>query len=254
MTLFDSHAHYEDPRFDEDRDALLASLPAAGVARVVEIGCDAAGAAIALDLADRYPFIYAAVGVHPEQAGEADDAEFAALEACYAHPKVVAVGEIGLDYHWDTPAREVQREVFARQLETARRFDLPVCIHDRDAHRDTLDILRAYPGVRGVFHCYSGSLEMTRDVLKLGFVFGFGGVITFKNAKKYEPILKSLPAEAILIETDCPYLAPEPYRGKRNDSRYLTRVVETIAELRDLSVEETAALTYQNAARLYGIA
>ena len=253
MMLFDSHAHYTDPRFDEDRDALLSSLPDAGVGRVVEIGCDAAGAAAAVKLAEAYSFVFAAVGIHPEQAGEAAEADFAAIEALYAHPKVVAVGEIGLDYHWDTPSRELQREVFARQLETARRLDLPVCIHDREAHADTLDILRAYPGVRGVFHCYSGSLEMTRDVLKLGFVFGFGGVITFKNAKKYEPILKSLPAEAILLETDCPYLAPEPFRGKRNDSRYMYRVCETVAELRGLSDEETAALTYENAARFYGI-
>ena len=163
------------------------------------------------------------------------------------------MGEIGLDYHWETPDRAVQREVFARQLETARRLDLPVCIHDRDAHRDTLDILRAYPGVRGVFHCYSGSLEMTRDVLDLGFVFGFGGVITFKNARKFEPIIKSLPEDAILLETDCPYLAPDPYRGKRNDSRYMHRVCETIAELRGLSDEETAEITFRNAARLYGI-
>ncbi len=253
MRLFDSHAHYMDSRFDPDREAVLGSMREHGVERIVEIGCDLAGSRAAVRLAEAYPFIHAAVGIHPQQAGEAAEEDFAALEELTAHEKVAAIGEIGLDYHYEYTSRDIQREVFARQLEMARRLDLPVCIHDREAHGDTLDVLRAFPGVRGVFHCYSGSLEMTRDVLNLGFIFGFNGVVTFKNAKKFEPIIKSLPADAIMLETDCPYLAPEPFRGKRCDSRMMHRVCETVAELRGLSDEEAAELTYANAVRFYHI-
>ncbi len=253
MRLFDSHAHYEDERFDGDRDEVLSSMRASGVERIVEIGCDLSGAKTAIAIAEKYPFVYAAIGVHPQQAHEASEDDFIALEALYRHEKVVAVGEIGLDYHYEYAPRAVQKEVFARQLELARRLDLPVCIHDREAHADTLDILRAYSGVRGVFHSYSGSLEMTRDVLKLGFIFGFNGIITFKNAKKFGPIIKSLPPETILIETDCPYLAPEPYRGRRNDSRYLFRACETVGMLLDIPAEEAAELTYRNASRFYAV-
>ena len=253
MRLFDSHAHYGDGRFDADREEVLASMKAAGVERIVEIGCDLPGAQNAVRLAHAHPFLYAAVGVHPQEADGASDADFDALEALCRDEKVVAVGEIGLDYHYENAPRAVQKEVFARQLELARRLDLPVCIHDREAHADTLDVLRAYPGVRGVFHSYSGSLEMTRDVLRLGFIFGFNGIITFKNAKKFEPIIKSLPEASILLETDCPYLAPEPFRGRRHDSRWLYRACETVAELRGIPDEDAAELTYANAARFYGL-
>ena len=253
MRLFDSHAHFGDPRFDEDRDAVLASMHEHHVERIMEIGCDLPGARSAIEMAAKYPFVYAAIGIHPEQAHEVTEADFEALEALYADPKVRAVGEIGLDYHYGQETKEIQKVVFARQLELARRLDLPVCIHDREAHADTLDILRAYPGVRGVFHSYSGSLEMSDILRKMDFVFGFNGIITFKNAKKFEPIIAHLRPEEILIETDCPYLAPHPFRGQRNDSRLVYRVAETIAEIRCIPDEEAAELTYRNAARLYQI-
>lgn len=254
MRLFDSHAHWGDSRFDEDREAALASLRAHSVERVMEIGCDPEGAKKAVELSEKYPFIYAAVGIHPENAQEVTDDDFAAIEKLYAREKVRAVGEIGLDYHYGADYKEIQKEVFARQLELAVKLDLPVCIHDREAHADTLDILRAYPAVRGVFHSYSGSLEMAEILRKMNFVFGFNGIITFKNAKKFEPIIARLHPEEILIETDCPYLAPHPFRGQRNDSRLVYRVAEQIAEIRCISDEEAAEMTWRNACALYGLA
>ena len=253
MMLFDSHAHYEDERFDCDRDALLSSMPAQNVGWIVNVGCDPSGAQTAVRLAERYPFVYASIGVHPQSAGDVTDEQIIALETLYSHPKVVAVGEIGLDYYYEYTTRERQKDVFIRQLETAARLNLPVCIHNREAHADTLDVLRAFRGVRGVLHSYSGSLEMAKELLKLGYVFSFSGIITFKNAKRCVPIIAYLPSDAILIETDCPYLAPEPMRGRRCDSSFLRYTCARLAEIRGISFEQAAELTTQNAKRLYGI-
>ncbi len=206
-----------------------------------------------IEFSERYPFMWSALDIHPHIAHDVDDSDYELLEALYSHPKVCAVGEIGLDFHYDFCPRDIQLAAFRRGMDTARRLSLPVCIHDREAHQATMEVLREYPEVTGVFHSYSGSLEMARELLKMGYVFSFNGIITFKNAKKFAPIIKELPFESILIETDCPYLAPEPYRGRRNDSTRVIHVCEKIAEIRGVSVEEAARQTTENAKRLYRI-
>ena len=252
--LFDTHAHYDDSAFDEDRDALLSSLPAQGVGYVTNIGCDAESSRFAVALAEKYPHVYAAIGVHPHVAAKAVDADYEELRRLVrACPKVRAIGEIGLDYHYDFAPRDVQREVFARQMELARDLNLPVCIHDREAHADCFDVVRAYPEVRGVFHCYSGSLEYARPLLKLGWLFSFTGVITFKNARKFADILRALPLESMLVETDCPYLTPEPFRGRRNDSTFVRYTAAKLAEIRGIAPEEAESATTENAKRFYGV-
>jgi len=252
--LFDTHAHYDDPAFDEDRDALLASLPEHSVGYVTNIGCDADSSRFAVRLAEQYPHVYAAIGIHPHEAAKASDGDYTELaRLAHACPKVRAIGEIGLDYHYDFAPRDRQREVFSRQMELAQSLGLPVCIHDREAHADCFDVVRSYPAVRGVFHCYSGSLEYAKPLLKLGWMFSFTGVITFKNARKFSDILRALPLESILIETDCPYLAPEPLRGQRNDSTLVHFVAEKLAEVRGIPFEEAAQATTENAKRFFGI-
>ncbi len=253
MILFDSHAHYEDERFDEDRDALLASLPNEGVKYIANVGCSVKGSRFAVELAEKYEHVYAVIGVHPHEADELDDESIAELEKLSLNSKVIAIGEIGLDYHYDFAARDVQRSAYRRQMELARKLGLPVCIHDREAHEECLNMAKEFPDVPGVFHCYSGSLETAHELVKIGYMLGFTGVITFKNAKKFEPIISSLPLDRIMIETDCPYLAPEPFRGSRNSSEYVYRVAEKIAEIRCMDVEEIAAITTENAKRFYGI-
>lgn len=246
--FFDTHAHYDDEQFDSDRDAVLQSLPEAGVGAVVNPGCTVDSSRAAIALAERYDFVYAAVGLHPENCAGAGEADFAAIEALAAHPKAVAVGEIGLDYYWEeNPPRAFQKEVLARQMALAEQLGLPVVIHDRDAHGDCMDMARAFPKVRGEFHCYSGSVEDAKVLLDLGWYLGFGGALTFKNARKAPDVVAYAPLDRLLLETDSPYLAPVPFRGKRNDSRYLPYVAERIAAIKGIRAEEAERITWENA-------
>lgn len=250
--IFDTHAHYDDEQFDEDRDQLLSSMAEAGVSTIVEIGASMESSRNAIWLAEQYPFVYAAVGVHPDNVGELDEETFEELEAMCRHNKVVAVGEIGLDYHWDTEPREVQKKWFVRQLELARKMKLPVNIHSRDAAEDTLEIMKEYgEGLGGIIHCFSYSKEMAKEYVKMGFFIGVGGVVTFKNGRKLKEIVTELPLEKIVLETDCPYLAPEPNRGKRNDSRNIHYVAEQVAELKNLDKETVVKQTENNAKLIY---
>lgn len=252
--IFDTHAHYDDPAFDADRDALLAAMPDAGVGLIVDPGCDEASSRSALALAERFPHVYAAVGWHPENCAPFVPADIETLRALAAHPKAVAIGEIGLDYHWaENPPREFQQDVFRRQLSLAVELDLPVIVHDRDAHADALAIVREFPAVRGVFHCFSGSVEMARELWKLGWYVGFDGPLTYKNARKTVEVAAEAPADRILIETDSPYLSPVPVRGTRNDSRSLVYVAQKLAEVRGTTADEILALTEANGRRLFGI-
>ena len=252
--FIDTHAHLCDEKFDEDRVEVIARAAEAGVAQIISMGDTMAASAQVVADAEQYPALYAAVGVHPESACVLTDAERAQLLAWANHPKVVAIGEIGLDYYWekDPQVRAVQREMFVTQLDIARAAGLPVCIHDREAHGDTLAILQAEGrDLTGVLHCYSGSLEMARALWKMGYYIGIDGPLTFKNAAKLPDIVREAPRERLLIETDSPYLAPVPRRGKRNEPAYVAFVAAKIAELREESVEEVAAYTTENARRLY---
>lgn len=252
--LFDTHAHYDDEQFDPDREELLASLPSHGVGLVVDPGCTVASSRMALELAEKFPHVYAAVGIHPENCHDVTDADFAELEVLARHPKVVAIGEIGLDYYWEeNPPRAFQQEVFRRQLALAEALSLPAIVHDRDAHCDCLSIIREFPNVTGVFHCYSGSLEDAKTLVKLGWSLGFNGAATFKNARKAPEVIQWAPLDRLLIETDAPYLAPVPHRGKRNSSLYVHLVAEKIAEYRGIPVEEVIRATTENGLRLFSL-
>ena len=252
--IFDSHAHLDHRRFDGDRDEIFASLHENGVGGVMNIGCDLSSSLKSVALAEKYPFVFAAVGSHPDDAGNFTEATAQMYASLAKNPRVRAIGEIGLDYYYDDNPPQVQKACFIRQMELARELNMPVILHDRDAHGDTLDIVRRFPGVKGVFHCYSGSAEMAQEVVKLGYYVGFTGVITFKNARKAVQALQAVPLDRILVETDCPYMAPEPHRGKRCDSRLLPFPVQRMAELRGISLEEMTAATEENAKRLFGIA
>ena len=252
--FFDTHAHYDDEAFDADRHALLASLPESGVGRVVNPGCTAVSSRAALDLAAQYDFLYAAVGIHPENCAGVTDADFAAVEAMAKEDKAVAIGEIGLDYYWEeNPPRDFQKEVFARQLALAEALDLPVIVHDREAHGDCLDLVRAFPNTRGVFHCYSGAIEEAKLLLDRGWYLGFDGPVTFKNARRAPEVVRFLPLDRLLLETDSPYMAPVPHRGKRNDSRNLPFIAAKIAELKGLSPEAVEQAAWDNANRFFGL-
>jgi TatD DNase family protein len=254
MPIFDTHAHYDSSAFNADRDEMLSSLPAAGVGLVVDPGCDVESSRAAVALAEKYSHVYAAVGLHPEDCAGAGEAEFTAIRELCGHEKVVAIGEIGLDYYWaENPPRDFQQMVFRRQLELAIELDLPVIIHDREAHGDSLAIVLEYPQVRGVFHCFSGSPEMARELLKRGWYLGFDGPITYKNAKRAPEVAAITPLDRILVETDSPYLTPVPYRGKRNDSTKLPYVLEKLAEWKGVSVEEMTRVTWENGLRLFGL-
>lgn len=253
MQIFDSHAHYDDPAFDPDRDALLRELHAGGVAYITNIGCDRQSCERSVALAEQYDFIYAAVGWHPEFAGSWNDEAAARLRQLARHPKVRAIGECGVDYHWMNDPEEVQLRCFADQLQLARELSLPVVVHQREGMEACLSVVRQFPEVRGVFHCYSGSAETAKELLSRGWYLGFTGIITFKNARKSHEVLQMMPADRILIETDCPYLAPVPHRGKRCHSGLLPHTLETLAQLRGISVQEAAQLTLDNARRFYGI-
>ncbi|HIU72454.1 MAG TPA: TatD family hydrolase [Candidatus Galloscillospira excrementipullorum] len=250
--LFDSHAHYDDARFDPDRDALLSSMPQRGVSRILCVAADLDSADKCLALAERYPFVYAAAGVHPHEAKSFAPDQSDRLRAQLAHPKCVALGEIGLDYALDLSPRDLQRAVFSYQLRLAKVLDKPVIIHDREAHADTLALLKD-AGCRGVVHCYSGSVEMARELVGMGFYLSFTGVITFANARKSHEVLRAVPRDRLMIETDAPYLTPVPHRGKRNDSSYVRYTCETMAQVLGLSFEQTAHLTYENACRCFSI-
>lgn len=251
--IFDTHAHYDDKAFDDDRDELLSQLNAAGVSLVVDPGCDVESSRKALELAERYDFIYAAVGLHPEELSKLTDSSIGEIAQLALHTKCVAIGEIGLDYYWDDSRKEEQKTLFSRQLELAIALDKPVIIHDREAHADSFDIVSRYSTLRGVFHCYSGSAEMAKELLKRGWYLGFDGPVTYKNARKTLEVLEICPVERMLIETDSPYLSPVPMRGERNDSRNLRLVAARIGEVKGISADEVISLTNANGRTLFRI-
>ena len=252
--LADSHAHIDDERFDADREEVVARALAAGVSLIVNIGADMASSARSVALAETYPGIYAAVGMHPHDSQDMQETDYLQLERWTTHPKVVAIGEIGLDYHYDLSPRPVQKEVFLRQLDLARKTGKPFIIHEREAHADMLDIIRhAASGLNGVFHCFSGSVETAREYLKMGFYISVAGPVTFSKSLKTKEVAKAIPLDRLLVETDSPYLTPQPFRGKRNESAHVRLVAEEIANLRDISLAELAEATTANVRRLFNI-
>ena len=251
--FFDSHAHLDDRAFREDRDAIFADLPNHGVGWLMNVGCDLPSSLRSIDLAHRYPFVWAAVGSHPDDAAQVDEARIALYRQMCRDERVKAIGEIGLDYHYEDPPREVQLPAFRRQLELAAELDLPVIVHEREAHADGMELIREFPTVTGVFHCYSGAAEMAKELVSRGWYIGFTGVVTFKNARKAVEVAQTIPLDRILIETDCPYMAPEPHRGRRNDSRWVPLVARKIAEIRGLPLEAVEESTTENAMRLFRI-
>lgn len=256
MKFFDSHAHYDDDAFQEDREDLLSSLQEKGVTHVVNVGADIASTKKTISLCEQYEFIYGAAGIHPEAADHISNKELDWLREQYHHPKIVAVGEIGLDYYWKEVDPTVQKEVFAAQLEFSKETKLPVIIHSRDASKDTLDMLQSFykkSTLQGIIHCYSYSKETAREYLDMGFYFGIGGVISFANAKKLKEAVEYIPIENIVLETDCPYLAPVPYRGKRNSSLYLPEIGKELAAVKQLDFEEAMSIIYENTFRVYKI-
>ncbi len=255
--LFDTHAHYDDERFDKDRDELLVSMPGNNVGLILNPGCELESSKKAVEYARKYHFMYAAVGIHPENIDENWEKDLEEIRAlAESEPKVRAIGEIGLDYYWekDEHKRARQNVVFRKQMELAGTLKLPVVIHDREAHRDSLEMVQNFPDIRGVFHCYSGSAEMAKELLKLGYYISFTGVVTFQNAKKILGVVKEMPLDRIMIETDSPYLTPSPFRKRRNSSLYVYRVAETIAEIKNMEVSEIERITTENGKRFFGIA
>ena len=250
--IFDTHAHYDDPRFAEDRDVLLASMRERGVARIVNVGSNLDTSRQSIVLARRFPMVYCSVGVHPDGADRVPPDYLEQLAALSRADKVVALGEIGLDYYYGKETREAQLRVFREQLALAKDLDLPVIIHDRDAHGDTMDLLREFRP-RGIVHCYSGSAEMARELVKLGMYVGFTGVVTFKNARKALEAVAALPLDRILLETDCPYMAPVPYRGKRCDSSMLPQTAQAIAQVKGVDPQALVDQTYENGCAVYSL-
>jgi TatD DNase family protein len=249
--IFDSHAHYDDEAFNEDRDAVLLGLNESGVIGILNCGASIEGARMSVELSDKYDFVYAAVGIHPEHSDTVNEETINELRSLAQNLKVRAIGEIGLDYYYEeNPGREIQRAALRVQMKLANELKLPVVIHDRDAHSDTLDILKEFPEVIGVVHCFSGSVEFAKECLKLGYYIGFTGVITFKNAKKIVEVAKEVPLDRILVETDCPYMAPVPYRGKRNQSDYIKYIIQIISEIKEKSIKEIEEITIFNTKRL----
>ncbi len=251
MMLFDTHAHMNDPVFDQDRDELLSSLKDQGVGLVMNPGCSLENSIQAIEIAEKYPFVYAAVGSHPDSCNEVDEQVIDRYRELCRHEKVKAIGEIGLDYYYEDISREIQKKAFIAQMELAREVGLPVIVHEREAHDDGMRIVKQFKDVTGVFHCYSGSAEMARQLVNMGWYIGFTGVLTFKNARKAVETAQAIPLDRIVLETDCPFMAPEPFRGRRNHPGYLYRMAERLAELRGLSVEEVTAITTENGKRLY---
>ena len=252
--LFDTHAHMDDRAFDADRDALLSSLRSQGVGLLMNPGCSLASSRAASELSRKYPFVYAAAGSHPDTADEVDDTvleEYRRLVR--SNPKIKAIGEIGLDYHYEDIPREIQKRAFRAQMALAQELNLPVIVHEREAHQDGMDIASEFPSVTGVFHCFSGSAEMAKWLIARGWYIGFTGVLTFKNARKALEVAASIPLDRIVLETDCPYMSPEPFRGRRNDPGRLYRMAEALAQIRDLPVEKIHEITMENGKRLYRI-
>lgn len=253
--IFDTHAHYDDDAFDGDRDKLIDDLIKSDVRKIVNVGANLATSLNSIELAHKYDFFYAAVGVHPDDAAEVNDEGIAKIRAMCDDKKVVAIGEIGLDYYWNKDNTELQKTSFIRQIELAKEMNLPIIVHSREAAKDTMDILSEYAAgkVGGVVHCFSYSPEIALEAVKMGFYIGVGGVVTFKNAKKLKETVEIIPLEKIVLETDCPYLAPTPFRGERNSSLYLEYVVEEIARLKGIDGNEVKEVTYQNALEMYNI-
>lgn len=248
--IIDSHAHYDDEAFEEERESLLQSMQENGIEKIINVGANIKGSMASVTLSEQYPFIYAAVGVHPSDTEELDEEKMAWLKEVSAKEKVVAIGEIGLDYYWPEPDREIQKKWFIRQMELAQEVKLPVIIHSRDAVQDTIEILKQFPA-NGVIHCYSYTKESAKEFLKMGYYFGIGGVLTFKNAKKLKEAVMEIPMERILLETDSPYLAPEPNRGKRNSSLNIPYVVKELAQLKGISEEEVVNIATENTKKLF---
>ena len=250
--LFDTHAHMDDRAFDADREALLQALPQQGIAYLMNPGCSLASSRNADRLSKEFDYIYAAVGSHPDAADEVNEEVLEEYQVlCKQNPKIRAIGEIGLDYHYEDIPRELQQKAFRAQMELAAELDLPAIVHERDAHADGMQIVSEFPGVTGVFHCYSGSAEMAKWLIDRGWYIGFTGVLTFKNARKAIEVAASIPLDRLVLETDCPYMAPEPFRGKRNDPGKLYRMAEKLAQLRGMTVEEIHHITTENGKRLY---
>ena len=250
---FDTHAHYDSGAFNADRFEILDAMAEGNVGLIVNPGCDLISSKAAIELAERYDFVYAAVGWHPEDIDKLTDESFEEMARLAEHPKCLAIGEIGLDYYWDATHKDEQKELFRRLIELALKLDKPIIVHDREAHGDSMEIILDYPQLRGVFHCYSGSAEMAAELLKQGWYLGFDGPITYKNARKAIEVLEMCPLDRLVIETDSPYLTPVPNRGKRNDSRQLKYVVEKIAEIKGLTAEEVEKASFENGKRLYGM-
>lgn len=250
--IIDTHAHYDDRQFDKDRDELLKGMKDAGIGLIVNAGSTLESWKKIQELTEQYSFVYGAVGIHPDETGTLTEEHMTELERLLEHEKMVAVGEIGLDYYWDNESHDVQKHWFIRQLDIARRKEMPVIIHSREAAADTMEIMKEYAaGMKAVIHCYSYSAEMAAEYVKMGYYIGIGGVVTFKNAKKLRRVVEQIPMTAIVLETDCPYLAPEPYRGRRNSSEYLPYVANKIAEIKGISSEEVVRQTEENSRRLY---
>lgn len=251
--IFDTHAHYDDEKFDGDRDQILSSLAGSGVTLVVDPGSDLESSEKALDIAEKYPFVYAAVGYHPHEAEHADEAGLMRIRELAENPRAVAIGEIGLDYYYDFSPRDIQKQVFRRQLELARELKLPAVVHQREACADCMEIIRDFPDVSGELHCFSGSVETAMELVSMGWYLGFNGAITFKSARKSHEVIRWMPLDRLLIETDCPYLAPVPVRGTRNSSLNLPYVAAKIAELREISTDEVERITMENGKRFFNI-
>lgn len=252
--IFDTHAHYDSDSFDEDRENVIKELKENGVIGVLNCGSDLYGLRKSVELAKEFDMFYAAVGIHPENADEFNEDIVKEIKEFVKNEKVKAIGEIGLDYYWEeNPPREVQKEVFRAQMKLADELNLPVVIHDRDAHKDTLEIMKEFPHVIGVVHCFSGSVEFAKECIKLGYYIGFTGVLTFKNAKKLVDVCREIPAERMLVETDCPFMAPVPFRGKRNKSDYIEYIIDKMSEIRGISGEEMNEILLNNKKRLFKI-
>ncbi|MEY8339449.1 TatD family hydrolase [Lachnospiraceae bacterium 62-35] len=251
--IFDTHAHYDDKAFDKDRDTILMSLKEHGIEGTVNVSANIASIQSTLNLIKKYPFIYGSLGIHPNETGELDEAKLAWIRETAAASKIVAIGEIGLDYYWDEPEREIQKKWFLQQLDMAKELQMPVIIHSRDAAKDTLDIIKGEKvgEIGGVIHCFSYGVDMAKEYLNMGFFLGIGGVLTFQNARKLKEVVKYAPLEQLVLETDCPYLSPVPYRGKRNSSLNLPYVVKALAEIKQTEEQEIIDITNRNAKRLY---
>lgn len=252
--IIDTHAHYDDEQFDPDREELLNSMEAGGIGLIVNVGSAIASWDKIVKLTERHPFVYGAIGVHPDEVGTLDEEKLSEMSELLKLDKIAAVGEIGLDYYWDKEKHDIQKEWFVRQLDLAREKDMPVIIHSREAAADTFEIMKQHAaGMKAVIHCYSYSAELALEYVKMGYCIGVGGVVTFKNAKKLKQVVQEIPLESIVLETDCPYLAPEPYRGKRNCSLYLPYVAEQIADLKGITTEDVIRQTEENSRELYGL-